>query len=56
MKDTKINKDLKILLLKSLKEGVFTAERKQELCEHLEIKQIQIEIIDKTEDVEDYLK
>lgn len=48
---TNITKELKITLLKLLKKGVVSKEDKEELIKLLELPAVQIEIIDKREQV-----
>ncbi len=52
MENTKITKELKILLLKTLKNGVLTAEDKTELVKLLELPCVQIEVINSREELE----
>ncbi|MDO4782408.1 MAG: hypothetical protein Q4A09_04230 [Capnocytophaga felis] len=52
--DTKpLDKEAKILLLKILKQGYITPEQLKELTQKIELPLIQIEVIDKREQVKD---
>ena len=51
LKDTIISKEVKIYLLKLIKKGMITADEKGELSKLLDFPMMQIEVIDKTEDV-----
>ncbi len=47
-----LGKEAKLLLLKILKQGYVTPQQTQELAKAIEMPSINIEIIDKTKDVE----